>query len=446
MNRLREADFLKWLYPGMHIKRWLALLMLGVAIMALGIAYILREAYVSYTFPSFIYYLTLQFIPRFWRGIMFMVASVGLILFALWHLNSSLLSAVLPRKRNSSLVNIIWGQRHLQRGPKIVAIGGGTGLSILLRGLKQYTGNLMAIVTVADDGGSSGRLRRELGILPPGDVRNCIAALADAEPLMTRLFQYRFSDGSDLAGHSFGNLFIVAMSGVLGNFEEAIKQTSRVLAVRGQIVPSTLVNVTLEAKTENEETIQGEAKISESSSRIKEVCLQPPNPLACPDAIRAILEADVIVVGPGSLFTSVLPNLLVDGIKRAIRGSSALKVYVCNVATQSGETDGFNVVDHVRVLESHVGKGLFHYVLANSNIENGLPGTWRSQPVRINDGDSLRGHLILADVVSEENRYHHDSKKLGEALIRLYYDRNHMDQILMVEEETAADKVAGAVD
>jgi uncharacterized cofD-like protein len=445
MNHLREAEFLKWLYPGMHIKRWLALLMLGVAIMGLGIAYILREAYVSYTFPSFIYYLTLQFIPRFWRGIMFMAASAGLTLFALWHLNSSLLSAVLPRKRDSSLVSIIWGKRYLRRGPKIVAIGGGTGLSILLRGLKEYTGNLMAIVTVADDGGSSGRLRRELGILPPGDVRNCIAALADAEPLMTKLFQYRFSDGSDLAGHSFGNLFIVAMSGVLGNFEEAIKQTGRVLAVRGQIVPSTLVDVTLEAKTENEETIQGEAKISESSSRIKEVSLQPPNPQACPEAIRAILEADMIVVGPGSLLTSVLPNLLVDGIKRAIKASSAVKVYVCNVATQPGETDGFKVADHVGVLESHVGKGLFRYVLANSNIEDGLPETWQSQPVQVNGEDSLRGHLILADVVSEENRYHHDSKKLGEALIHLYYDRNHLDQTL-AEEEAGKAKVASAVD
>ncbi|MGQ9571863.1 MAG: gluconeogenesis factor YvcK family protein [Dehalococcoidia bacterium] len=446
MSRLWNADFLKWLYPGMHIKRWLALLMLAVVIMALGIAYFLREAYVSYTFPSFIYYLTLQFIPRFGRGIIFVVVSVGLIVFALWHLNSSLLSAVLPRRQNSSLVNIIWGQRYLRRGPKIVAIGGGTGLSILLRGLKQHTGNLIAIVTVADDGGSSGRLRRELGILPPGDVRNCIAALADAEPLMTKLFQYRFADGSDLAGHSFGNLFIVAMSGVLGNFEEAIKQTSRVLAVRGQIVPSTLVDVTLEAKTENEETIQGEANITESASRIKEVYLQPSNAQACPEAIRAILEADVIVVGPGSLFTSVLPNLLVDGIRRAMKASSALKLYVCNVATQPGETDGFNVADHVRALERHVGKGLFHFVLANSNIKDGLPETWRSQPVRIEDGDALRGHLILADVVSEENRYYHDSKKLGEAVLRLYYARNHLNQTLAVEEEAVEDKVASALD
>ena len=310
IQRLRDSDILKWFYPGMHVKRWLALMMLGVVIMGLGGAYVLREAYVSYTFPGFVYYLTLQFIPRIWRGVMFMAASVSLILFALWHLNHSILSAVLPQRRQGSLISIIHSRRFLRRGPKIVAIGGGTGLSTLLRGLKEYSGNLIAIVTVADDGGSSGRLRKELGILPPGDVRNCIAALADAEPLMTKLFQYRFSDGSGLAGHSFGNLFIVAMSGVVGNFEEAIKQTSRVLAVRGQIIPSTLANVTLNAITEDEETIEGESNITGSDSRIKEVYLLPDNPQASPEAIRAILEADMIVVGPGSLFTSVLPNLL----------------------------------------------------------------------------------------------------------------------------------------
>jgi uncharacterized cofD-like protein len=435
MNHLQESDFLKWLYPGMHIKRWLMLMMLGVAIMGLGIAYILREAYVSHTFPSVFYYLTLQFIPRMWRGITFIGASTGLILFAMWHLNGSLLSAVLPRRRDSSLVNIIWSERYLRRGPKIVAIGGGTGLSTVLRGLKQYTSNLVAIVTVADDGGSSGRLRCELGVLPPGDVRNCIAALAEAEPLMTNLFQYRFSDGSDLAGHSFGNLFIVAMSGVVGNFEEAIKQTGRVLAVRGQIIPSTLVDITLEARTEDDLTIQGESSITDSPSRIKQVYLRPSNPQACPEAIRAILEANMIVLGPGSLFTSVLPNPLVDGIRQAIKASSAVKVYLCNVATQPGETDGFTVGDHLRVLESHVGTGLFHYVLANSNIEDGSQGTWPWEPVRLDGGAPLRTRLILADIVSEENRYHHDAKKLADALIHLYYDRNHLERAAAEEEE-----------
>jgi uncharacterized cofD-like protein len=355
---------------------------------------------------------------------------VGIILLAIWKLNSSLLSAFVRPGRDESLVNILYNYRYLNRGPKIVAVGGGTGLSALLRGLKEYTGNLTAVVTVADDGGSSGRLRRELGILPPGDVRNCIAALADAEPLMTRLFQYRFSDGSGLEGHSFGNLFIVAMSGVTGNFEEAVRETSRVLAVRGQILPSTLANVTLCAHTEDEETIHGESNITDSPSRIRDVYLQPTNVEANPDAIRAILNADLIVVGPGSLFTSVMPNLLVDGVRQAIQASPALKVYVCNVATQHGETDAFTVGDHYGALERHVGSHLFHYVLANNNVRGRLPETTHSQPVLVDKTSVGAARVIAADVVSEDNRYHHDPKKLADALIHLYYERHQLEEMV----------------
>jgi uncharacterized cofD-like protein len=304
-----------------------------------------------------------------------------------------------------------------------VAIGGGTGLSTLLRGLKEHTANLTAVVTVADDGGSSGRLRRELGVLPPGDVRNCIAALADAEPLMTRLFQYRFSEGSGLEGHSFGNLFIVAMSGVTGSFEEAVRTTSRVLAVRGQILPSTLANVTLSARTEDEETIHGESNITKRGGAIREVYLQPGNVQANPEVIRAILNADLIIVGPGSLFTSVLPNLLVEGIRQAIAVSSALKVYVCNVATQHGETDSFAVSDHFRALMRHTGRNLFDYVLANSNVQEPLPDAWHSEPVRVDDLSLDGARVMTADVVSVDNRYHHDPKKLSDSLVRLYYQR-----------------------
>ncbi len=428
MRRILSADFLKWFYPGMHIKRWLALMIIGVAIMTFGLAYILREAYVSgFTFPNFVYYLTLQFIPRYVRGGMFMVSAGGLILYSVWKLNHSIVSAVMPsRNGNESIVNLIYHQRALRRGPKIVAIGGGTGLASLLRGLKEHTTNLTAVVTVADDGGSSGRLRRELGILPPGDVRNCIAALADAEPLMTSLFQYRFSDGSGLAGHSFGNLFIVAMSGVVGNFEDAIRQTSRVLAVRGQIIPSTLANVTLCAKTDDARTIQGESSISETraTGRIKEVFLIPEDPPAHPEAVRAILDADMVILGPGSLYTSVLPNLLVEGIRRAFSASPAIKTYVCNVATQPGETDGFGVSHHVAAIEEHIGSRLLQRVVVNDNLSGSLPNADRSQPVAV---DSLLENgirLVKADVVSDKNRYHHDSKKLAQALMRIYYDRN----------------------
>jgi uncharacterized cofD-like protein len=428
MRRLLNADFLKWFYPGMHIKRWIALMAISVAIMTFGLAYILREAYVSgFTFPGFVYYLTLQFIPRYVRGGMFMFSAGLLILYSVWKLNHSIVSAVMPnRNGNESIVSMIYNQRALRRGPKIVAIGGGTGLATLLRGLKEHTTNLTAIVTVADDGGSSGRLRRELGVLPPGDVRNCIAALADAEPLMTSLFQYRFSDGSGLAGHSFGNLFIVAMSGVVGNFEDAIRQTSRVLAVRGQIIPSTLANVTLCARTDDDHTIHGESSISETKAkgRIKEVFLLPENPPAHPETVRAILEADMIILGPGSLYTSLLPNLLVDGVRRAFVASPALKVYVCNVATQPGETDGFSLSDHVAAIEEHIGGHFLHRVVVNDNLNGALPNADRSQPVTV---DSLLENgirLLQADVVGETNRYHHDSKKLAQTLMRLYYDRN----------------------
>ena len=428
MRRLLNADFLKWFYPGMHIKRWIALMAISVAIMTFGLAYILREAYVSgFTFPGFVYYLTLQFIPRYVRGGMFMFSAGWLILYSVWKLNHSIVSAVMPnRNGNESIVSMIYNQRALRRGPKIVAIGGGTGLSTLLRGLKEYTTNLTAIVTVADDGGSSGRLRRELGILPPGDVRNCIAALADAEPLMTSLFQYRFSEGSGLAGHSFGNLFIVAMCGVVGNFEDAIRQTSRVLAVRGQIIPSTLANVTLCAKTDDARTIHGESTISETKAkgRIKEVFLLPENPPAHPETVRAILQADMIILGPGSLYTSVLPNLLVEGVRRAFVASPALKVYVCNVATQPGETDGFGLSDHVAAIEEHTGGHFLHRVVVNDNLSGTLPNADRSRPVTV---DSLLENgirLLQADVVSERNRYHHDSKKLAQTLMRLYYDRS----------------------
>lgn len=449
MDRIFRFDFLKWFYPGMHIKRWLALIVIGVAMMTFGLSYIVREAYLTgFTFPDFMYWVTLQFIPRYVRGALYMFGAGALIVFSIWKLNESLISVLVPNRNSAeSLVNTIYTQRFLRRGPKIVAVGGGTGLSTLLRGLKEYTGNLTAIVTVADDGGSSGVLRRELGVLPPGDVRNCIAALADAEPLVTKLFQYRFSDGSGLAGHSFGNLFIVAMSGVVGNFEDAIRQTSRVLAVRGQIMPSTLANVTLCARTDDAQTIEGESMIGAgarngdgaSVRRIRELYLLPENPPAHPEAVRAILEADLIVLGPGSLYTSVLPNLLVPGIRRSVIASAAPKVYVCNVATQPGETDRFTVSDHVRAIEELVGKGIINYVVANNNLSDSIPRAEQSEPVRLDGGVNNGIRLITADVVSEENRYHHDSVKLAQTVMRIYYER---DQMAVTQSEPEDDLVS----
>lgn len=426
MRRLiKDPSFIKWFYFGMHIKRWLLLLLVGVAVMGLGFGYFLRQAYGTYTFPAWVYYATLQFIPRYLRGGIFLMASLGIIGFAIWKLNQSLLSAFIKPERNESIVDIIYNHRYLRRGPKIVVIGGGTGLSTLLRGLKEYTGNISAIVSIADDGGSSGRLQRELGVLPPGDIRKNIAALADAEPLMSRLFEYRFSEGEGLEGHSFGNLFIAAMTDVAGNFEEAVRETSRVLAVRGQILPATLSALTLCARTVDGEVVRGESAITERG-HVKEIFLDPPTIQANPDAIRAILQADLIVCGPGSLMTSVLPNLLVEGIRRAVEVSPALKIYVCNVATQHGETDAFSVSDHYATLRQHLKVAPFDFVLANSNTEAVLPEEWHSEPVRVDRTNLDGARVVKADVVAEENRYRHDSKKLADALIRVYYERNQM--------------------
>ena len=428
LKQIRDHSAVKWLYPGMHIKRWLLLLLFGVCLMGLGIAYILKEAYLQAELPGIFYYLTLQFIPRWLRGLLFAALSLSTVAIATWKLNQSLLYVFVRHEGDSDLAQTIYNKRILGRGPKIVAIGGGTGLSMLLRGLKVYTSNLTAIVTVADDGGSTGRLRQEFGVIAPGDLRQCIAALAEAEPLMSRLFQYRFTEGTGLEGHSFGNLFIVAMSEVTGNFETAIHETSRVLNVRGSILPSTLEDVTLSAMTHGDELVHGEHNITEHGAAIKDLYLNPASALAHPDAVRAILDADLIVIGPGSLYTSVLPNLLVDGIKKSLAATQAMKVFVCNVATQHGETDGFSVQDHLEALERHTARGVVDAIVANNNIAPELPEAWHSRavPISRNGGfAALSGiQLIEADVVAEENRYRHDPEKLAATIIRAYDERD----------------------
>ena len=412
---------LKLLYPGMHLKRWILVLMVGLLMLVLGAAYVLVEIYRTAPLPEEAFWVTLQFLPRPMRAVLVALAGAGLIAWAGWKLNRSLIDAVAPG--HSDIVDAIYNYRARQRGPKVVAIGGGTGLSMLLRGLKDYTSNITAIVTVADDGGSSGRLRRELGMLPPGDFRNCLVALADVEPLMGRLFQYRFNHGSGLDGHSFGNLFIVAMMGVTGSFERALRESTRVLAVRGQVLPSTLENMTLCAEMEDAATVRGESKITELGRAIRRVYLQPEHPPAYPEAIKAILEADLIVLGPGSLYTSLLPNLLVEGIYRALLASSALRVYVCNVATQRGETDGYGVREHVEALRRHLPEDPFHYVLANSRTDVTIPEQYPSTTVAPANDVPADYRVVLADVVDPEAPLRHDSAKLAQALIGLYYEK-----------------------
>lgn len=421
--RVTDPSLRTWLVPGMHVKRWLALLSLGVVIMGLGIGYFLREFYTTATLPDIFYYITLQFLPRYVRGALFVSVAVGLILLSVLKLAHSLIIAVDRPGEREPLSRRVYNYRFRASGPKIVAIGGGTGLSRLLLGLKQYSDNLTAIVTVGDDGGSSGRLRQEFNVLPPGDVRNCIAALAEADDEMRKLFQYRFEEGSGLEGHSFGNLFIVALSAITGSFEEAVRHTSRILAVRGQIIPLTPVDICLGAKLDSGETVWGESNITHQGRRIERLYLKPEDAHAYPEALEAIANADLIVIGPGSLYTSVLPNLLVGDIREAVRSSGAFKVYVSNVATQHGETDAFGVNDHVQAIIDHAGQGLIDCVLANDNVARELPSEWHSQPVPPAGPLPAGIRLRQADVVQADKRYHHDPDKLAQALMRLYDDR-----------------------
>ena len=431
LKRLTNQLSWKWLYVGLGIKRWLVLLFLGVAAVALGFACALVNIYRETPLPDIFYYLTLQFIPRLARGILFGIVGLALIAIAVVKLSESLVSAFAAEDTN--LVEVLYRRRARRRGPKIVAIGGGTGLSTLLRGLKEYSDKLTAIVTVADDGGSSGRLRRELGVLPPGDFRQCIAALADSEPLMSSLLEYRFGEGAGLGGHAFGNLFIAAMAGVTGNFERALLESSRVLAVRGQILPSTLANVTLCAETRNPEPardrlerVAGESEITQRGTllRIERVYLEPEQVRAYPGVVRAILDADLIIAGPGSLYTSVIPNLLVEDIQRALAASKARKLYICNVATQPGETDDFSVEEHFDAIGQHVGKGIFTHVIANNNWNVAFPQRSQSRLVSARGDAAYHSAILFADVVDTEKPWRHDPAKLARVIFDWYNTRN----------------------
>src|SRR5881275_306656 len=404
------ARWLRWLTPGLEIKRWLLLLMVAELVLVLGAAYALKELYQTATLPYQFYYITLQFWPYWARAAVFGVLGVGLLAFSYLKLTQSVLGPFLPGTNTGSVVEVIHAFRLRGRGPRIVAIGGGTGLSSLLRGLKTYTSNLSAIVTVADDGGSSGRLRDEYRILPPGDFRQCLIALADAEPLMKQLFDHRFKEGS-LDGHAFGNLFIMAMADVTGNFEQALRESGKVLAVKGTIVPSTLQDVTLVASI-NGSTVEGESQIPKQNSPISHVFLKP-------DAAQAILNAELIIAGPGSLYTSILPNLLVEGMVEAIKASAALKLYICNLAAQPGETDGYGVQDYLRVIREHVGANLFDFILVNSNTAHAPTGG--QAPVVFKPADITRHpevRFIASDVVNVRKPSHHDPEKLARTIMR----------------------------
>ena len=425
--------------PGLQVKRWILLLLVGLTIIGLGLAFLIRDLYISDSLPRVVYVLALTFLPDWVRGVLLLSVGLALAVIAVWLMNRSIIRSLVPGSATMNdleMLSEILQRRARRKGPKIVAIGGGTGMPQLLRGLREYSDDITAIVTVADDGGSSGRLRRQMGLLPPGDFRNNIAALSEAEDLMTRLFQFRFArqefsepieEASPLAGHSFGNLFIAAMASVTGGFESGIAESSRVLAVRGQVLPSTLEHLTLCAEVsyvddQGEDqwaVVEGESAITSHPGRVQRAFLKPENARAYPAAVQAILQADLIVAGPGSFYTSVMPNLLVPSIREAICASAAPRIFICNVATQPGETDGYTVTDHIRHLRLHTGRA-FETVLANDNLDSpAFSGEWVIPPAADEQFDYV---LYTGDLVDEARPWRHDSDKLAARILEVYAD------------------------
>ena len=428
-NRLKRllSQSIRWLTPGLGVKRWLLLILVGITLLGVGLGILLldfyRNAPDTWWLPA-VTFLSLRFLPRFVRFIIFGLLGLSIIILGIWGVNRSL---VIPFLRpGQKLVDQVSEYRRREKGPRVVVIGGGHGISTVLRGLKVYTHNLTAVVSVADDGGSSGELRRSLGILPPGDIRNCLAALSNDEDLLTQLFQYRFSGDSGLKGHSFGNLFISALVDITGSFEEAIIESGRVLSVHGKVIPSTLENVKLIADVQlpfidTEIRVEGESRIPKTTGKLRRVWIEPNDATAFPPVIQSILSADMIVVGPGSIYTSILPNLLVPDLLSAFQSSKALKILVCNIATQDGETDQFTSSDHVDTLELNLGEKAFDVIICNNNYiaveSNGVK--W----VQIDEKRMADDRTYCADLLDNENPWRHDSAKLAKALIDLLYER-----------------------
>ncbi|MCB8986592.1 MAG: YvcK family protein [Ardenticatenaceae bacterium] len=426
----------RWLTPGMGVKRWLLLLGFGALIAGMGFVYVVLVLHRYNVLPKAAYdALTLQFLPVTWRIVLPLVAGGGIILLAVYGLGHTLLAPF--RRPDEAVSESLYHYSRQGRGPLIVAIGGGTGMPALLRGLREYTRNITAVVTVADDGGSSGRLRRDLGLLPPGDFRNNIAALSRDEALMTQVLQYRFggkvvggetpeegdegNGRSELQGHAFGNLLLAALTGITGSFDEALLAAERVLALRGRVLPSTLEPVTLAADVAIDgqtRHIVGESAITEAGGQIQHLCLEPSAARAYPPVLKAILQADLIVMGPGSLYTSILPNLLIADLATALQHARAPKVYICNLAIQPGETDNYTVADHVKAILQHLPTNFLDIVLANDNLsvppQTGGGHTLYVQP---DAPDGVR--MITADLVDEKRPWRHDSEKVARAVIDL---------------------------
>ena len=420
----------RWLAPGIGIKRWLLATFAGLLVLSLAFAHFLRQVSrdLEPAGPAgvLIDVLTLQFLPFAIRGLIAAALGMALVGFGAYRTIRALTDPLQRDGDNQPLVELIYQKRFLAKGPKMVAIGGGTGLSTLLRGLKEHTSNLTAIVTVADDGGSSGVLRTGLGIPPVGDIRNCIAALADAEPLMSDVLQYRFpggdGDAQGLAGHALGNLLIAAVTQVEGgDFEDGIRVMNRILAVRGRVLPVSGTPLTLHARLADGSIIDGQSQIMRTAG-IDRVWLTPADVAASEEAVAAISEADFLVLGPGSLYTSILPSLLIPAIRNAVLATEAPRMFVCNVATQVGETAGFDLARHLEVLTAHTGPGIVDTVLANNTFAAKTPPDWPAEPVRLRWPPDLRPlpRLVLDDVVDPDNAHHHDPARLASAVLRTF--------------------------
>jgi len=429
----RRAALWRWLQPGVGIKRWLLVVFVGLVLLALAGALIIRLIYrdvpADAPLTAVLELVSLQFLPFELRPVALVTLGLLLFLYGSWRLLRVLLEPY--QVRDEPLVELLYGKHWRARGPRIVAIGGGTGLSALLRGLKEHTSNITAIVSVADDGGSSGKLRAARGLPPMGDIRNCIAALADAEPQMQRLLQHRFGanggpeaslDG--LQGHAFGNLLIAALAEADGDFEAGVRQANQVLAVRGRVVPAAGRALTLHAELEDGTTVEGQSLISRSSG-ISRLWISPADVAPNGEALEAIAAAELIVIGPGSLYTSLLPLLLMPRLRAALEVARAPRLYVCNVATQVGETEAYALSDHLAALERHGVMGLIDAVLANDNMGARQPANYPAAPVRPDLSPSGRGRprIVLSDVVDDELAHHHDPAKLAAAIIDLLEGR-----------------------
>ena len=416
--------FMKWLHPGLHIKRWLFLFGLGMMCSSFGIILTFNYQWLGeleeWAF-RLLYEMTGHYNYTILASLGILVILLGLVVMA-WatrRLIRTMIGVVMPGE-SENLSDLIFSNLQLSKGPKVVVIGGGTGLSVMLRGLKAKTYNLTAVVTVADDGGSTGRIRQDLDIIAPGDLRNCLVALADKEGLMEKLFAHRFGGSGNLTGHSFGNLFIAALIEVLGDVEEAMDATSKVLRVRGKVIPSSAEKIRLNAEMTDGRIVEGESQIPHAHGKIKRVFTTPEHPKAIQSAVRAIQEADAIVLGPGSLYTSIMPNLCVPDIVQAVRTSKAPKIYICNVMTQPGETDDYTVSDHVKAINR-----VIDFVIANNgDVDPAVLQRYvatGSHPVIIDKKEVSQAGatLILSDLINKENSATHDTKKLANVLFDL---------------------------